>query len=509
MTRRKGILKILFVALAVLLLAVFFAGCGEYKPPENTGGNPPVTPGGDEPDPPDDPDGPGENDFTATLTHYDGSPFSSDDYPLITRLQAQWTEITDGRAEVYRAYFNEEGVANVGELDGDFNVTLVFTEEFSELYTYDPNPAREERRDELKATNRKKGVSIPLYRLNSLGEKGTIRLLGSNEVVDYYVLNQTGAYKYELKSRDDNQFFAYSPQESGEYSFMTLMDITADEVNPKIDMYAGHVGNFLNYVGEAEDIGGAAGNYTHNVWLKYQLPPESTGGGSCMAFNLYSESEKPDAYPLTICFLFELDGQYSSPVIESVPVPVTEDFTKTPDTPEGTFTFIGARDPVTNTVNRQHILDQRKVKYNDPANGGDGYYYYLNPANGDFFREEDGTVSAQYRVYAAITQSNPVHDMFTNGQLARGLYWVTDSESGTYKNYYDFIAGRNGYGSNCNEDGAYPVNRELKQFLQNYAVSQRLFNDGNGFAEYTNNGGPGYNSDEDSQWLYVCGVYIN
>ncbi|MDE6849951.1 MAG: hypothetical protein K2J54_01360 [Clostridia bacterium] len=514
MTRRKSIIKILFIALAVLLLAVFFAGCGEYKPPENSGSNPNLPSNPVDPNPPVDPDDPEADYFTVTLTHYDGSPFTSADYSMITELQAQWTEVVDGnnRAEVYRAQFNENGVARIGFRNSEFKVTLVMTERFASAYTYDPNPARPERMDELVTYRDKQDVTVPLYALKSIGELRYMNIGSVN--TGYYLLNETGAYSYTLKSRTDKQMFFYNPQLLGEYSFMTLIDVTADEINPIVDLHRGQAGAYVNPTPElTQNDGGAEGKYTKNIWLKYQISEDEVAGGSlnCLMFNLYSESEKPDAYPLTVYFIIERDGEFTRPVEESVTVPVTEDFTKTPETPEGTFRFVGARIPKKDgagyETNTQHILNEKHVKYYDPESGGDGYYYYINVSTNDFYREADGTVSAQYRLYAMITGNNQVHDMFTNPLLARGLNWVTGS-SGVTKNYYDFITDRiKGYSGHVNRDGAYPVNAELRQFLQDYAVSQRLFNDGNGFAEWAAPDGPDYNSDEDSQWLYACGLY--
>lgn len=519
MFRRKSLFKILSVVLAVLLLAVFFAGCGEYKPPQNTGGDTPVIPP-DDPKPPT----PDDDSYTVSLVLRESvggesvdTPLTSAQYGLITDLQAQWTEITDGRAEVYRASFDKNGEAKISGLAGDYNVTLILTDRFKQLYTYDPNPARPERKDELVATRYKKEIEVPIYRIKPLGARDKIAILQNGHTVemDYYVLNETGAYSYTFNSKDDSQLFAYSPQESGEYSFLTLMDITADEVNPLIEMYNGIVGNFLFPTGDAADnLGGSEGNYTKNIWLKYQLPADMAHGSACLAFNLYSESEKPDAYPLTIYFIFERDGEYSRPNIESVEVPITEDFTKVPDKPGGNLEFVSESSLFGNSASSRgsHILNQKNVKYNDPAAGGDGYYYVLNSATGDFFREEDGTVSAQYRLYVAIRATNPVlrgmgengaDSSLTDGQLANSYYWVA-VEDGTFKNYYNFILGSNGYARHCNGDGTYPVNAELKQFLQDFAVSQRYFNDGNGHAE-----GMGVDSDEVSQWLFACGVYVN
>ena len=53
-------------------------------------------------------------------------------------------------------------------------------------------------------------------------------------------------------------------------------------------------------------------------------------------------------------------------------------------------------------------------------------------------------------------------------------------------------------------DGRCPVTEELKEFLQAYCVKEKLFSDGNGWAEqYV----PRYDAYEDSQWLFACGYY--
>ncbi len=421
MTRRKSIFKILSAVLAVLLLAVTFAGCGEYKPPENTGGTTPgVTP---TPGPSGDPDDPDEDYYTVSLVFREvvkeedengdtveqsvETPFTVANYSAITGLQAQWTEITDGRAEVYRASFDKNGVAKVSGLAGDFNVTLVLTDDFRNEYTYDPNPARPERRDELVATRYKKDVSVPMYKIKELGKSAKMWIGGQQ--VTYYPLTQTGAYKYELTSRTDKQMFMYRPPKSGEYSFMTLMDVTADEINPIVDLHNGNSAYISPYPSVIQDGGGAEGKYTKNVWLKYQLDKSEVG--NVMIFNLHSESEKPDAYPLTIYFIFERDGEYTKPKVETSEIPITEDFTKTPKKPNGDLQFV-SESPLFGNARRgqsgKHILNQKSVKYYDPKDGGDGYYYFIDAATGDFYREADGSVSAQYRIYAVITKPIPV-----------------------------------------------------------------------------------------------------
>jgi hypothetical protein len=62
---------------------------------------------------------------------------------------------------------------------------------------------------------------------------------------------------------------------------------------------------------------------------------------------------------------------------------------------------------------------------------------------------------------------------------------------------------KGGYSLYVNSDGCYPVTQELKEFLTDFNISQRLFNDGNGEAESR-----GFKSAEGDQWLFACGIYV-
>ena len=46
------------------------------------------------------------------------------------------------------------------------------------------------------------------------------------------------------------------------------------------------------------------------------------------------------------------------------------------------------------------------------------------------------------------------------------------------------------------------ITNELKEFLQKFSISQRLFFDGGGFVEST-----GVYAIEEHQWLFACGYY--
>ena len=64
-----------------------------------------------------------------------------------------------------------------------------------------------------------------------------------------------------------------------------------------------------------------------------------------------------------------------------------------------------------------------------------------------------------------------------------------------------------GYADVVNRDGRFPVTPEIKEFLQEYSISQLLFRDGNGWVEENPN--VKVDAMEDDQWLFACGYYAN
>ena len=73
------------------------------------------------------------------------------------------------------------------------------------------------------------------------------------------------------------------------------------------------------------------------------------------------------------------------------------------------------------------------------------------------------------------------------------------------RHIYRRYIGQRGY-ADIAIKGRCPVTEELKDFLQKYSVSQKLFSDGNGWAEQHV---PRYDAYEDSQWLFACGYYTD
>ncbi|MDE6557598.1 MAG: hypothetical protein K2K39_00665 [Clostridia bacterium] len=466
--------KFILSALTALLLAGCLAGCGEYKPPQSEvggGQNPPIITPDPKPTPPDNPPSgdPTDDSFKVTLI-CDNAPFTRANYSGIMSLRVQWTNIET--KQVHRAYFNEGGVASIDGLDGDYKVTLV---DLPDGYTYEPNI--------YSADNDYKQISIQLFKLTPLPKLSPYGGAIDGEVqgtVKVYDISSIGAYRVTLKSAEDKVFFRYQPGKNGVYQITSMVDVTANEINPWMDIHFGSIA-YINPTPAVRQDGGAVENtYTKNFNAEYTVSPDEAQG-AVFIFRLYSTCRNKDAYPLGVDFILDRDGDFKRQDPVTTPVPVTEDFDNTPLTPEGTFDWCANR-------SAKKLLDEKTVKLNE-----DGYYYYINLATGDFYKDSDGKALAQYRLYAAISKVNPVMGTtFTDTKVGKGNL-----------NGYDYSRFVSTYAAHCNVDGCYPVNEELKGFLQNYAQSDRIFYDGKGVAEEFEH----YVSDERSMWMFACGYY--
>lgn len=503
--RLKNLIALLIVP--VLMLAFIFAGCvGEYVPPtvgdntNTTNPNDPEKPkpgdkdpnkDPDNPDDPDDPDNPDDppeipdDNFVVRLELVTKTAqrkdFTSSVHKDVVKMQAQWTDM-DTKAQ-YFSYFDENGVATNDKLDGDYTVTLVFPNDSDmvDKYTYQVNS--------YSADNYFKDITIEVYELNSIGlRKGPMGSSVGNFY--YYVLNQTGVYRTDLTKASDTVMFQFKAEKNGMYSIETLVDVNDNIVNPKITVYGGS-SQYLNPIplGSA-DGGGVENTYTKNAYWEYDITGDEVG--NVLWFEISSTCLNANGYPLTVDFIVQRNGDFGQRYPASKPVPVTEDFTKTPPTPAGTFDYFAYR---LGGANR--VLNDSEVRLNPD----DGYYYYSY--------EDPVTKEIVYtdRIYAKISRANEVSDeAFLGTYTSQMLYYVVGYDKKNPLNYYDFVSQ---YSAHCNSDGCYPVTQELKDFLQTWAVSQRLFRDGAGLAEIGNDetGFLGYNSNEESQWLYACGFY--
>lgn len=515
----------LFLLLSVLMS---FASCGEYNPADEIPKDESNTPGDDSSDTPP-PTSEGYT-FTATVM-FDGKVFvpkaSADPEDA---LQVRWT---DG-SKYYTVPVGVDGKAVCEGLDGDYTVTLV---NLSADYTYNPNI--------YKADNDSRDVIIELMTLSYGKGDGT----GLYNCIE---MENPGVYRAEIEEEDHTVYFQFTPVRPGIYVIESLMDVSAGMYNPLADMYYGS--SQFKYPDDTLDGGGASLGYTTN--FKKTIKIAESFIGNCYTFGVRVEG-KDAVYPVNVDFAITYEGGYTYEgthkdfVFPSV-IPNTgysswyEDYISYIESERDKYGD-NYRDAAI-TVDGKRIFDQNAYKLNTDdgyyhvydlvkyaSTGGWGPILYANITIPTKFI--DSAFSAiEYQGNNALTLnsgtenykvfiegfSNIVNHAADPGSRVSGPYFCVSNcpclatnggccaiEDNCTKCTKDCVQlpkayiGQKGY-ADIAIDGRCPVTEELKDFLQKYCVKEKLFSDGNGWAEQYI---PRYDAYEDSQWLFACGYY--
>lgn len=480
-------MKRIFSNFLTLLLALsMFCACGEYHGIENSsshtlGGNFSAT----ESSSTEKNEEEETNVFTVSLIA-GGLPYTQTD-----GMEAQWS---DGFS-VYRSAFDENGVAKMQDLDGDYAVTL---HGLPETYMYDPNI--------YQASNTKRDVVIELHEFNKTKGKGTDRYGNAIRI------SRLGAYTAEVTKANKPVYYHFSPDRSGAYIIETIADITANEVNPSFDIYNGTFA--YNQFSHTINDGGASADYTKNV--KYVINIDASKVGNNYIFGVKA-ANKTNTYPIPVNFLVKFSGEYADEGKEkTIIIPDQELLEKNGmiAQPEGTLTY-----PEISLAEGTYRFDETMFGLNQT----DGFYHLYNEATGNY----DGPIlyaqiTRRHRFFA-LNSGSEIHfanvesvgnaaltvgdgkenyKLFIEGGASVVSQGVVGMENmGHYKGLADYIA---------NNDGVYPVTQEVKDFLQKFAISQLYFKDGNGWAETTAETELGYRiyATEADQWLFACCYYI-
>ena len=517
--------------------------------------------------------------YTVTLTH-NGKIFTATQDILV-----QWT---DGYS--FHTAPLENGKAEIGDLDGDFRVTL---SALPEGYTYDPNA--------YTATVQGRDVEIELHRVE------VPRGAGSDEY-HCIALGKTGYYRAQYARAGQQIFFEFIPTSSGTYVLESLVDTAAQQYNPVLMVYVGS--SQFKLFDHEQDGGGAENGYTKNFRYEMRVDDDEIGAVFTFAVRLDAKS---DEFPQSVDFSIQLESTYDrQDIVALMQVPtdmyalmfghinalrnlslqqfceaVGEYGTEGTQTYEALKAMEFSTDEQAFAQSVQNLYAvMRESRFAAVAgylrgvydasgryvgaetvvsgrNVFDGDCYRLNPETG-VYHVYDKQVYAENNgfgpmLYADITvpcrfldSAFPMIEYMGNKALTVA--------SGT-KNYKQFIEGYDaliidppsldlgpyfcvsncpcrtqgrcegaclvscqychadcrrleplqmrglGYADVTNRDGKFPVTPELKQFLQEYSISQLLFRDGNGWVEEN----PNIKVDamEDDQWLFACGYYTN
>ena len=532
------------IALVLALCSLFsLAACEEYEQIGGTGG---ILGGifgdggagdGDGGNKDDDLNDDPTDDFTVTLTA-DGQPYS----PRM-EMQAYWN---DGFS-IHTATFDKNGVARVDGLDGDYRVTL---SDVPNEYTYNPNG--------YIATNDDRNITVELYTLNHLSGGGT-------GVYDCYQFTKTGVYSAVLNGPDEAIYFRYAPEGNGVYSIESWMDITADNVNPYVDVYRGTFA-WSEYVETIND-GGPVGSYTLNFVHTVKIADEniSSGGQATYTFAVKAES-KNNKYPITVTFAVKRNGSFELPpsggAASSVMATVDFDFSNYDVNDHEYGSEYSLLTPEYRHSSGALVFDEARVKLWPKSKGGDGFYHLYDEVK---YAETDGYGPI---LYAAITSTSRFLDksiagieyvdpnatdlesqnarlscnginykhfiegytqLSTYGKINGGTYYCsTNCTCHTYdqsdpasklgwactdectnctkdcRRCPAELIGVEGYRSYANSDGMVPVTEELQEFLYNFVQhpASNFFRDGMGDLEKQ-----GYQAPSGSEWLIMCYYY--
>lgn len=511
--------RILPILLAVLIVLSFTA-CGSYKPPvlqddeAETGKKPTQMD--------DDP----TNDFTVTL-NFNGAPYK----PTVA-IDVYWNDGYD----IYVAPVDETGVARIDGLDGDYRVTLSAP---PHGLAYDPNS--------YEATNFNRNIVLDLYDLNAVSGSGT-------ELYGCYKLDTTGIYSVKINRPGELVYFEFAPQFNGTYTVESWASVADDEINPLATAYYGG-SNYKHSPYEVLDEG-AVGSFTRNFVHTIKIADEMISGGGSQTFTFALSAEsKSGNYPVIYSFAIKRDGGFDLEHAVTKMMGVEADFSK--------FDFdaframaggkiVGAetlyRDPNGNEVPGTYVFEQDRYAVWKIEQGGDGMYHVYDKekypeTNGygpllvAYISEPCRYLDSPFNMIESfgnraltVNGGTENYKQFIEGWEAlasAGYYCVNDCPCHTAKPNEGKpedvnkactpdctncrstctrcpaeLMGQVGYAAYCNADGVAPVTQELADFFQKFAISQRYFADGDGWAETR-----GIYAFEDSQWLFACGYY--
>ncbi len=430
--------------------------------------------------------------------------------PFYVKDAAPVTVVWNDGISYIEAEADENGVAKAENLDGNYVVTV---KNLPQGYTYNPNPynVKHKAYGNL-ATNDQPEITIDIYRLGETQGVG-------NELHKRKVLTKTGVYRATLTSNEHMIYFEFAPKSSGTYTIESWLPVTDDKVNPKIDVYSSSfAAPMYQYT---LDTGGAEGtSYTKNFKYEVEIADEmiSSGGQVVFVFAIYSTARNSNYYPVNVDFAVQYEGTFELEHAKSefiIPQEIDDirdmlgDFYADIEGKEwknpaeligGKKVLIGLHYRYNEKTHVYHRYDE--VKYaSDPYGYGKGYGPVLYaditvPVRTKVLDTEFTMI--EYRGNKALTVSNGTENykLFIEGY------------SEAISNCPEELKGTLAYAHIVNKDGAVPVTRELKDFLQKYSLNQIMFMDGDGWAETgKTHGGESYESTEHDQWLFACGYY--
>ncbi len=469
--RMKKLFQTLLASVLAVTSLVTFASCGgnennpDNKDPDhndkddNPGGTTPdnPNPGGTTPDNPQKPDD-GTIEYSTKVLYPDGT--------VVTGVSAQWcTDSTCLAPEKVDA----QGVAKKYLAPNKYYVHL---NNVPDGYTYNPNITV--------VTKDKPSVEITLMKLKSFaaGEKG-------EKYNTRYMLSE-GAFELTFKSTEEIFYLGFEPTQPGIYEIESLVvdKAAVNQIDPELGYYGANKQNIPDDPIEMAENGEGL-NFKYTIIAdedsfvhtseagedgKPKLAVDANGNyisGSSYTFGISVKSA--DDFDATVAFVVRRTGDYNKEETKVEVMVPTENFVQAPNASmDETFVYM----PFDGSM---------KAVYNET----DGYYH-LGVANSPTILYAKISSKCAY-LDTAISKIESEH-----GNSALTL-------AGGTRNYSNFIAQ---YAQYCNDDGVYPVTKELQIFLNLFQASQNYFDVGGWIVEQIEG-----TVVKGNEWLFAVGYY--
>lgn len=512
---KKVIISIIAAVIAAVCLVT---GCGgTYIPPQGDGSgdgtNRPVAPPSDEQS---------TGDYTVRLVNQDGTVYTQE-----KEISVTWS---DGITQPVTAKIGEDNIARANALDGDYRISLSGLEA---EYAYDPNGNI--------ATSYARKIDVTVYKITKVSASSGKTLETAFE------LSKEGAYSFSVGNAFAEKYFMFEPKIQGTYEVRSFANIDENLINPKLrECFGTRFGKRTK--GSFIKGGGATNTFTVNFVYEHGFNYDELG--NIMLFGITAETRTQE-YPVTVTFLVKRTGDYRRDDIMSTMV-MPNQFASVQSGEETEQAF---KSRMMRFMRGGNGLSNYYVNIFDATNGYMNSDYVVYDEHSKYYYVYDPVTQTRGAVLCAkITKPSAVFDdpedttspkvSFSDVEYqGNKALTINDNYDWNYKktkpeynhrdpvylNYKVFIEGYNGIAAHEDPvnfpglkeqfkqyegvfgyadfaddiEGVYPVTKELQRFLQGYAVSARLFLDGNGFAE-----AKGFRAAEEDQWLFACGYFV-
>ena len=440
--------KIISLLLSALLCLTFFGACGQTvggkKDGSDDSSNATSNSGGGEENV-----GIPEDAYTVSL-EYEGNKF----IPTGSETYAQWLKITETGdvAGIHTAKFNEDGIAYMTNLDGEYRVTVG---NLPEGYAYNPNV--------YVTTGNNRNIAVELYPIIKTKKSG----------VDLYnniiAINKVGVYRVTITKsypKEKGIYYEFTPPTNGLYSVQSIVDVMQDTINPIAEIYTGSVAaKFFSHTCD-DGVEFENGSYTKNFYFEGNATEEQSGH-VVIPFAVRA-TVKSGIYPVTVDFLVSREDDYEDPHKPADLIYAQECPTK--KAPEGVGEWVGAE----TYENGAWSFNGKNYVYNEE----DGFYH-VGTKDGPYLYAELATKPNRFLPdYTPPGSSVGIPVSFVDiEQIAPTAYLrvaeldrTTGERTGRLIHYKPMIEEQ--YAKVCNSEGRCLVTEELRWFFQEIAESK-------------------------------------